>query len=41
MTKEDILRCLAFFGFADTQILGDQPDHQNGPAFDVIARRTT
>jgi hypothetical protein len=39
MTKDDILRGLEFFGFSDVRVLGDQPDHPNGPAFAVMAGR--
>lgn len=39
MTKADILRGLEFFGFGDVRVLGDQPDHPNGPAFEVMAGR--
>ena len=39
MTKDDILRALEFFGFSGVRVLGDQPDHPNGPAFEVMAAR--
>ena len=40
MTKDDILRCLEFFGFSASQAFMEQPDHPNGPAFALIARRS-
>jgi hypothetical protein len=40
MTKDDILRCLEFFGFSPTRLFMEQPDHPNGPAFALIARRS-
>jgi SAM-dependent methyltransferase len=39
MTKDDILRCLEFFGFSQTCAFMEQPDHPNGPSFALIARR--
>jgi 2-polyprenyl-3-methyl-5-hydroxy-6-metoxy-1,4-benzoquinol methylase len=39
MSKADILRGLEYFGFTNIRILGDQPDHPNGPAFEVVAKR--
>ena len=39
MTKDDILRWLEFFGFSQTRVFMEQPDHPNGPAFAVIAGR--
>jgi hypothetical protein len=40
MSKADILRALEYFGFTGVRILGEQPDHQNGPAFELVARRS-
>jgi hypothetical protein len=39
MSKADILRGLEHFGFTNVRILGEQPDHPNGPAFEVVAKR--
>jgi Protein of unknown function (DUF1698) len=39
MSRDDILRCLDYFGFNDIRIGFDQPDHPNGPAFAVTATR--
>jgi hypothetical protein len=38
MSRDDILRCLAFFGFDDVRVGCEEPDHPNGPAFLVVAR---
>lgn len=38
MTRDDILNCLAYFGFGDIQIGFDEPYSQNGPSFALIAR---
>ncbi|CAN5852206.1 hypothetical protein BH23PLA1_BH23PLA1_02340 [soil metagenome] len=40
MTRPDILGCLEHFGFGDLRIQFDNPQHQNGPAFAIAARRT-
>ncbi len=39
MTRDDILACLEFFNFDVLGIEFDHPDHANGPAFCVAARR--
>ncbi len=39
MYRDDILRCLAHFGFPNHKISFDEPDHPNGPAFAVLAGR--
>ncbi|MBW4693767.1 MAG: class I SAM-dependent methyltransferase [Lyngbya sp. HA4199-MV5] len=39
MTRADIIRCLEYFGFEVLGINFDQPDHQNGPALALIAKR--
>jgi hypothetical protein len=39
MTREDILSCLKYFGFVDIQTSFDDPDHQNGPAFALVAKK--
>ena len=39
MSRADILRCLEYFGFAELRIGFDEPDHQHGPAFAVLASR--
>jgi hypothetical protein len=39
MHRDDFLRVLALLGFDDVQIKFEQPDHVNGPAFSVIARK--
>lgn len=38
MTRDDILTCLAYFGFGDIQIGFDDPNSRNGPSFALIAR---
>ncbi|TWT13118.1 class I SAM-dependent methyltransferase [Reyranella sp. CPCC 100927] len=40
MEREDIMRVLGLLGFDDIRIAHDQPDHSNGPAFSVFARRS-
>ena len=37
--REDILACLRHFGFGNVQTSFEQPDHQNGPAFALLATR--
>ncbi len=37
----DLLELLRVLGFDDIRIWGDQPDHENGPAFSLFARRTS
>jgi len=39
LTREDILTALAHFGLGDIETSHEQPDHQHGPAFCVLARR--
>jgi hypothetical protein len=39
MKKADILRGLEYFGFTNIRVLGEQPDHPNGPAFELVAKR--
>jgi hypothetical protein len=39
MYREEIIRCLEYFGFADLRINFDEPDHPHGPAFALIASR--
>lgn len=39
MTRDDIFRCLEYFGFEVQGINFDQPDHQNGPSLALIAKR--
>ena len=39
MTREDIVRCLRHFGFEIVGVAFDQPDHVNGPALALVARR--
>lgn len=41
MEKDDIVRILGLLGFDDIRMAHDHPDHPNGPAFSVFARRTT
>ena len=38
--RDDILALLRALGFDDLRIASDEPDHANGPAFSVFARRT-
>jgi hypothetical protein len=39
MTRQSILDCLSFFGFPKIKIGFDEPRHQNGPAFALVASR--
>lgn len=39
MTRDGILGALAHFGFSTVHPYYDQPDHPNGPAFSIVARR--
>lgn len=39
LTRESILRALKHYGFNDIQINYDAPDHQNGPAFALCAKK--
>lgn len=39
MTRDDIIRCLEHFGFEVQGINFEQPDHPNGPAIALIAKR--
>ena len=39
MSREDLFGCLEHFGFGDFRISFDQPDHPNGPALSLVARR--
>lgn len=39
MSRQDLLGCLTFFGFEVTAIGFDDPDHPNGPALAVVAKR--
>jgi SAM-dependent methyltransferase len=41
MTKDDILRCLEFFGFQTIKTVRDHTDHPNGPAVTLYATRAT
>jgi uncharacterized protein DUF1698 len=40
MYREEIIKCLGYFGFAKIQINFDHYDHPNGPAFTLLASRT-
>jgi hypothetical protein len=40
MTREDILSCLKYFGFVDMQTNFDDPNHPNGPAFALVAKKS-
>ena len=40
MYRDEILKCLEFFGFAEISVSFDQHDHPHGPAFALLARRT-
>jgi hypothetical protein len=40
MTREDIIRCLEYFGFKDIRTDFEAPGHPDGPAFAVVARRS-
>ena len=39
MTREDLFRCLHHFGFEVAGVAFEQPDHPNGPALAIVARR--
>jgi hypothetical protein len=39
LSREDVLGLLRHLGFGDLQIGCEEPDHPNGPAFGVVARR--
>jgi hypothetical protein len=39
MEREAILNCLRFFGFTSITLNFDEPDHTDGPAFALVARR--
>jgi len=39
MTRDDMVGCLEFFGFSRIRFFMEQPDHPNGPALALIARR--
>ena len=39
MTRDGILGALAHFGFSTVHPYYEQPDHPNGPAFSIVARR--
>lgn len=40
MYREEIIKCLGYFGFPKIQINFDHYDHPNGPAFTLLASRT-
>jgi hypothetical protein len=39
LTRDSIIKALRQFGFVDIQINFNQPDHQNGPAFAICAKK--
>ncbi len=39
MSRDDILRCINYFGFSNVEIGFDEPNHPNGPSFAVLASR--
>ena len=39
MTREDILRCLQHFDFTEIRANFEAPDHPDGPAFAIVARK--
>jgi hypothetical protein len=39
LSRGDIFRCLDYFGFEVEGVAFDEPDHQNGPALALVARR--
>lgn len=39
LSKKSIIKALNLFGFAEIQIGFDHPDHQNGPAFAICAKK--
>lgn len=41
MTRESILSCLAHQGYNDIKVDFEEPDHQNGPCFALVATRET
>jgi hypothetical protein len=40
MERDEIIACLRFFGFNSITTGFDEPDHSDGPALAVIARRS-
>lgn len=40
MLRDDIIRCLEYFGFPTIKINFEDPNHPNGPAFTLLASRT-
>ncbi len=40
MTREDIIRCLNYFGLDDIRISFEHPPHTNGPSFNLAAMRS-
>ncbi len=39
LSRDDLVRCLQYFGFTDLRFNFDEPTHPNGPALAVIASR--
>jgi hypothetical protein len=39
MTRDDIIKCLRYFGLTEITIGIEEPHHQNGPAFTLVASR--
>lgn len=39
MSRDDILRCINYFGFSNVEIGFDDPNHPNGPSFALLASR--
>ncbi|MBW4470183.1 MAG: hypothetical protein KME45_07225 [Stenomitos rutilans HA7619-LM2] len=39
MTRDDIFRCLEFFGFEIQGVNFEQPDHPHGPSIAIVAKR--
>jgi hypothetical protein len=39
LTRDDILKALVQYGFHDTRIAHEQPNHPNGPCFSVVAMK--
>jgi hypothetical protein len=39
LSRDDLVRCLQYFGFGDLRFDFDDPSHPNGPALAIIAAR--
>jgi hypothetical protein len=39
LSRDDLVRCLQYFGFGDLRFNFDDPSHPNGPALAIVATR--